>query len=154
MTREEWLILLEQMHTVHLFCRLSMKRDRRSRLSSPEELEMLSRVGMEKRGITPLTLSQKMGLQKSLVSRLIEDMYQKGFLKKEKDSNDKRSYFLTLTSKGRIEMEQAYQNYLGPICNLYDNMNKDEVKELIHLMAKANKIFQFKENREELDEVL
>lgn len=134
--------MMEQMQRIRLFARLNVRRKRQSELFSAESLDLLSRVAMAKEPLTPLLLSKQTGLTKPMVSKLIEDLSRKGFLKKEKDQRDKRSYFLILTKEGQTELETTYQYYLEPVYKIWRSLGEDRFGELMELIDLANSAAQ------------
>lgn len=134
--------MMEQMQRIRLFARLNVRRKRQSEHFSAESLDLLSRVAMAKEPLTPLLLSKQTGLTKPMVSKLIEDLSRKGFLKKEKDQRDKRSYFLILTKEGQTELETTYQYYLEPVYKIWRSLGEDRFGELMELIDLANSAAQ------------
>lgn len=142
MAEKDWIEMMEQMQRIRLFARLNVRRKRQSEHFSAESLDLLSRVAMAKEPLTPLLLSKQTGLTKPMVSKLIEDLSRKGFLKKEKDQRDKRSYFLILTKEGQTELETTYQYYLEPVYKIWRSLGEDRFGELMELIDLANSAAQ------------
>ncbi len=118
-----WLDMMEKMNEIRLFSSLHI-RGKRKGATSPQEIDMLSRIFISDEAKTPLDLSVLMGLSKSAVSRLIESLEKKEFLEKQYSEKDKRSYTLYITEKGHQELQQAYQHYLKPIYNFGERLEK------------------------------
>ena len=98
----DWIDMMEKMQEIRLFSSLHI-RGKREGATSPQEVDILSRVILSKTPLTPLDLTVVTGLSKSAVSRLIESLEKKEFLVKEYNAKDKRSYTLFITEKGNQE---------------------------------------------------
>lgn len=78
----DWIDMMEKMQEIRLFASLNI-RGKRNGNTSPQELDILSRIIMSDTALTPLDMSVITGLNKSAVSRLIERLEKKEFLKKK-----------------------------------------------------------------------
>ena len=140
----DWIDMMEKMQEIRLFSSLHI-RGKREGATSPQEVDILSRVILSKTPLTPLDLTVVTGLSKSAVSRLIESLEKKEFLLKEYNAKDKRSYTLFITEKGNQELEQAYQHYLKPIYKLRRTLGEERFESLITQIKEANYMLQIKE---------
>lgn len=138
MKDKDWICMMEYMQDIQLFSRLNVRRKRNHEPLSSEKLGILSRIALAEKPMTPLIISEKTGLTKPRVSRLIEELCQNSFLTKEPDVRDKRSYFLKNTQEGRNELENTYQYYLEPVYALRKNLGEDSFHDLMNLIRKAN----------------
>ncbi len=140
----DWLDMMEKMNEIRLFSSLHI-RGKRKGATSPQEIDMLSRIFISEEARTPLDLSVLMGLSKSAVSRLIESLEKKEFLEKQFSKKDKRSYTLYITEKGHQELQQAYRHYLKPIYNLRRTLGEERFNSLLTQIKEANSLLQNKE---------
>lgn len=60
----------------------SRKTCQKEGITSAQEIDLLSRIVLSDHALTPQDLTVQMGLYKSAVSRLIDHLEKKGFLKK------------------------------------------------------------------------
>jgi len=103
------------------------------------EYKGIMEIDIEER-ITCNTLSKKMGLSPSRGSRIIDDLVKKGYLLRTTNSEDRRSFVLSLSSKGikirkKIEQERNNCEY-----RLRKNLSVREVeliKEGLELITKV-----------------
>ncbi|MCI9537890.1 MAG: MarR family transcriptional regulator [Eubacterium sp.] len=144
MENYNWLDMMEKMNEIRLFSSLHI-RGKRKGATSPQEIDMLSRIFISDEAKTPLDLSVLMGLSKSAVSRLIESLEKKEFLEKQYSEKDKRSYTLYITEKGHQELQQAYQHYLKPIYKLRRTIGEERFNSLLTQIKEANSLLQNKE---------
>ena len=89
-----------------------------------------------------MQLSELMGLSKSAVSRLIDNLERNGFLAREYSQQDKRSYRLHLTEQGNQELQQAYRHYLEPIYRLRRTLGEERFHTLLSQIREANHLLQ------------
>lgn len=139
MEQGNWIEMMEKMQDIRRFCSLYIKRTKKGEISSAQELDLLSRVALSEEKVTPRHLCSVMGINKSLLSRLIEGLEKKGFVEKEMSIQDKRSYFLKITQKGNMELKETYEYYLKPIYELRRNIGEEKFKELIYLIRESNR---------------
>ena len=140
----DWMDMMEKMQEIRLFASLHI-RGKRNGATSPQEVDVLSRIMLSNTLLTPLDLSELMGLSKSAVSRLIESLEKKDFLFKQYSVKDKRSYTLHITEKGNQELEQAYHHYLEPIYKLYRTIGEERFNSLMKQIKEANNMLQNRE---------
>lgn len=86
-----------------------------------------------------MSLSKIMGLNKTIISRLINSLNNDGYIEKNKDSIDKRSYFVSITELGKKKVEKIYTYYLSPIYELRRKLGDKDFFDLMLSIEKANK---------------
>lgn len=139
-----WMDMMEKMQEIRLFASLHI-RGKRNGATSPQEVDILSRIIFSDTPLTPLDLSETTGLSKSAVSRLIDSLEKKGFLSKQYSPKDKRSYTLHTTETGKQELEQAYHHYLEPIYKLRRTIGEERFTSLTAQIKEANNMLKNKE---------
>lgn len=137
-----WTEMMEIMQEIRLFSSLHIRRSKKEGITTAQEMDLLSRIIFAENPLTPHELTAQMGLQKSAVSRLIEHLEKKGFLKKQQSQLDKRSYVLLITEKGNEELDQTYRYYLEPIYHLKKVMGVKEFERLTSQIKLANQLSQ------------
>lgn len=134
----DWIYMVEKMQDIRLFSRLLIRRSSKSHEMPSQHLELLSQLAVSKENMTPMSLSKSMGLNKTIISRIIDTLNKSGYLIKTRDENDKRSYFVSITELGREQIDDIYKHYLGPIYDLRRKLGEKEFYELIYLIEKSN----------------
>lgn len=134
----DWVYMVEKMQDIRLFSRLLIRRSSKQYEMPSQHLELLSQLAVSKENITPMSLSKSMGLNKTIISRIIDTLNKSGCLIKTRDEDDKRSYFVSITELGREQIDDIYKHYLGPIYDLRRKLGDKEFYELISLIEKAN----------------
>lgn len=136
MTERDWLQMLAYQQELHHFSR-SLLMQRQKQTLTASELELLSRIYLQTEESTPLELSRQSGMKKEAVSRSLKQLFEKGFVEKDKRPQDERSYLLSLTESGKIALRENYAPILQPLYDLQRQMNTD-FDQLFCLIEKAN----------------
>lgn len=125
---------------IGLFCRLQMqsKRDLPIRASEMGVLIFVHR----QQGVTPQQIAQFFKMAKPSVTAIVQNLTQLQYLLKEPSSHDKRSYTLSITSKGDHLVKQTHQAYYVNIEALQKGMGQGRFEQLIDLIQQANVILQ------------
>ncbi|MDE5618947.1 MAG: MarR family transcriptional regulator [Ruminococcus sp.] len=138
----DYVDMLVKMQEIRLFASINVRRTKKGKLTSSQELDILSRIVLADSPMTPMDLSLMTGLSKSSVSQLIDKLEKKNFLTKEYSSQDKRSYILLSTDKGKTELEMTYRYYLEPIYKLRKTIGEERFETLIEKIREANDLLQ------------
>ncbi len=109
------------------------------------EYKGITEIGLEER-ISCHALSKKMGLSPSRGSRIIESLVKKGYLSRKENPEDRRSFILSLSSKGvkikkQIEQERSNCEY-----RIRKNLSLREVELIKEGLELITKIFNQKNN--------
>ena len=134
----DWKYMMEKLQDIRLFSRTLIRRATKEYEIPSEHLDLLSQLAIREEKMTPMNLSKIMGVNKTIISRIIEQLNSKGYLIKTKDENDKRSYFLSITELGREKLDAIYKHYLGPIYELRRRLGEEEFFQLIKYIEEAN----------------
>ena len=134
MVDKEWLKMLSYREELKKFTRIFIPQWQNNKLTS-SELEVLSLLFIIDES-TLINLSQQSGMKKEAVSRTLKQLLIKGYIRKERDSEDKRSYIISLTNKGTEVLKENQSNILKPFYELKRNMGEDFDK-LFELITKA-----------------
>lgn len=132
---QEWLQIMEMTEAIRLFASQYIKKTAKGAPYSAQEVDALFRIELGEKPVTPVRLSFRMGISKSAVSRLIEQMQSKELILKNESEKDKRSYDLELTDNGRRVLKSAYFYYVEPISKLEKKLGRDQCRELFRLIA-------------------
>src|SRR5699024_11449326 len=123
---------------ITLFSRTIVHRATKEYEIPAQHLDLLSQLLTHKEGLTPMCLSKIMGVNKTIISRVIDSLNQGGYVVKTKDPRDKRSYFVSITELGREKVDKIYTYYLGPIYKLRKKLGDEDFFELMSYIEKAN----------------
>lgn len=134
--------MLEKMQDIRLFCKLNTSRSKKNDIITAQEVDLLSRLALSTRSLSPSELSASMDLTKSIISRLVEQLEHRSYIQKEFNKNDRRSYQLSITEAGRNILTQTYREYLSPIYHLHQKIGDKDFETLTRLIRKVNHIIQ------------
>lgn len=134
----DWIYMMEKMQEIKLFSRLLINRSSKEDEMPSQHLELLSCLAIRDEKMTSIKLSKVMGLDKTIISRIIDTLSKSGYLTKTKDENDKRSYFISITKEGREKLDSMYAHYLGPIYELRRKLGEEEFEKIMLYIEKCN----------------
>lgn len=136
----DWVYMAERMQDLKLFCKLMVRRIPKEYEIPAQQLDLLSQLALRERQITPMGLSQLMGVNKTVISRTIDALDQKGLIGRTQDEADGRSYAVYLTELGREQLHGMYSYYLGPVYQLRRKIGEDDFFQLMGLLRKASSL--------------
>lgn len=113
-----WTKLADSMQTIQSFSKLSALPKSNMALASPTELDLLSRIALSDTPLTPAALSDRMGMKKSAISRLIHSLGEKNFY-----------LLLALLTKANNSLIKHKKNAFSEI-ELSKNFSKKEDSEI------------------------
>ena len=140
MKDKNWKDMIEKHGELRFFSSMAIKKAHKGQSTSAQELDVLFRVALSKEKVTPGYLKDAMGISKTIISRLIEQLESKQLIEKIHTNEDKRSYTLIITGKGKKEIDDMYYYYLNPLYTLKENMTEEDFEQLFKLIRQANKI--------------
>lgn len=140
MKDKNWLDMVKKQGELRHFGSLAVRKTQKGNQISAQEIDFLFRAAFAKEVMTPGQLATAMGVSKTIVSRLIEQLEKKAFINKEKDENDKRSYVIRVTDSGKEEIDRMYYYYMNPLYELKERMSESRFEQLFELIEEANDI--------------
>lgn len=133
-----WIETMEKMEDIRLFSSLCVKKARKGSFTSAQEIDALFRIALSDVLLTPLELSRHMSISKPLTSRLVENLRKKGYITKEPDPEDRRSYCIQITETGRQVLADVYCYYETPLLDLENGLGREKLGQLLSLISEAN----------------
>ena len=73
-------------------------------------------------------LSNKLGVTTGTLTVMVHRLVTKGYLKKKKDSEDNRSYFVKLTKSGKVEYDNHHHLHGHLIDEIINTLGEDNAK--------------------------
>ena len=141
MKDNNWKQIVQMHGTLRLFCNLAIRKTPKGEALSAQEIDLMYHVALSKEAVTPGMLTSTMGISKTMISRLIDGLTQKGMILKKKSTTDKRSYSIVVTQKGKKEIDNAYQYYMEPIYRLQKEMGKEDLETLFPRLNRQMKFY-------------
>jgi DNA-binding MarR family transcriptional regulator len=94
-----------------------------------------------KEKLTMAEIAEKIGKDKSTVTALVDKLVRLGYVTKERDTEDTRVVYVTLTTKGH-ELEPVFETISHEMLNVfYSNVSEEEKEELIRILSKIESNF-------------
>ena len=138
MNDSDCIYMIEKMQEISLFSRQIIHRATKEYEIPAQYLDLLSQLLIHKEGLTPMQLSKIMGVNKTIISRVIDKLNNGGYVIKTKDEIDKRSYIVSITELGIEKVDKIYTYYLSPIYKLRKVLGNQDYFELMSYIQKAN----------------
>lgn len=136
-----WNQVCQYIHNIRLFNRL-MLYQRSSLILSTNEIELLSRIAISKELLTSKKIISQMSSNKVVLSRLMKKLLKDEYIEKMENPNDKRSYYLKITKKGKTILRKDYETLILPISILKKEMNDEDFGKFMQQINKANNILK------------
>ena len=89
-------------------------------------------------GITQIELAQKIGIDVSTLSRNLDKLLSKEFIKKTQSDRDKRAYVIKLTKKGHQLYIMIHNQLNDFLKDIHTSLNLDEMNLINDLLNKIN----------------
>ena len=147
MNDSDCIYMIEKMQEISLFSRQIIHRATKEYEIPAQHLDLLSQLLIHKEGLTPMQLSKIMGVNKTIISKVIDKLNKGGYVIKTKDEIDKRSYIVSITELGIEKVDKIYTYYLSPIYKLRKVLGNQDFFELMSYIQKANE--KMNQDREE-----
>jgi DNA-binding MarR family transcriptional regulator len=94
-----------------------------------------------KQRMTMADIAAKISRDKSTVTALVDKLVRLGYVMKERDSEDTRVVYVTLTDKGR-ELEPVFEDISNRMLDtFYQNVSEEEREELLRILIKVDSNF-------------
>lgn len=91
--------------------------------------------------LTMAEIAEKIGRDKSTVTALVDKLVRLGYVKKERDTEDTRVVYVTLTNKGN-DLQPVFETVSNDVLRVfYKNVSEDEKEELLRILSKINNNF-------------
>ena len=105
-----------------------------------QQFQALKEIGKEP--INVGDLSSKLGMKQSAAARLLRRLEEKNWIARRQDTNDRRVYWLRLTSEGKTYMDKLHlkrENVINEMFNKLSIEEQQKIVEGIELLLKSLK---------------
>lgn len=130
----EWTQVMHYQQQMQRLVRLLLPQ-KAGRLTA-SEWELLSWLYLKPGQNRPNLLSQCSGMKKEAVSRCLKSLYEKGYIAKQPQPGDERSYCLTLTDLGLEELKNQCEANLDPYYELMRGVGHN----FVELLAQVDRV--------------
>lgn len=89
-------------------------------------------------------ISKGLGLSTSRVTIILNNLEKKGLIEKERDTEDRRKVYITLTEKGRELILVKHNEVVDNFERIFRELGKEDTEEYIRIMGRLFKIMEKK----------
>ncbi len=139
-------IKIEAAETVSLFCRLNQRVKKELPIRS-SEMGLLILLITSKERLSSVEAAQFFRVSKPVITAMVKTLTAKGYLRKESQSHDRRSFLLIPEQKAVDLVTETYGDYLYTMTILQESMGEEAFEDMIRLLAQANAVIQKEEDR-------
>ena len=128
---------------VSLFCRLNL----RQKIDIPirrSELGVLMYLYTSETAITPVLVSDFMGISRPCTTALLKRLERDGYIHRQPSRSDGRSWTLSLTEKGKQLIQDAHEEYGKSMQLLEKEMGAERVHTFVKRIEESNGILRTK----------
>ncbi|MDY2836334.1 MAG: MarR family transcriptional regulator [Bilifractor sp.] len=93
-------------------------------------LDCLVHLTMEKETVRVSDLSDALGLPRPGVTRMVKDLEEMGYIRKEPDSGDRRIVHLSLTEKGGTLYEKYVSRHFERITSVLKTVSDEDIEKI------------------------
>jgi DNA-binding MarR family transcriptional regulator len=81
--------------------------------------------------LTSTEIGKKLDIEKGSLTSLIDQLEDKGLVIRCNDAKDRRKFLISLSAKGREEVEKILDYHIREINEFFQEVNPDEMKEFV-----------------------
>lgn len=94
----------------------------------------------KKGSCTSSELAEEFGVHKSAITAIVNRMWEKGFIKRTRDDQDRRVVYLTLTAEGRELYEKTADRIYRLVESFIKQFEHEEIRQFMKTYEKLNQI--------------
>lgn len=113
----------------------------------PSEMAVINIITNQEEKYTPVALADLLEVSKPMISSHIVVLEEKGYVKKEYSSEDKRSFYIIPTKKAQELADNTKAKLSVCLKILEENLGEKNFGNLINLLDKANQILRNEQKR-------
>lgn len=116
----------------------------------PSEMGVINIVCLHKGDFTPLMLAKMLGVSKPMITAHLNTLIKKGYIYKEQSENDKRSFYVRPTEKGKELADEFGKSRTKCLKRIEAEMGQENFSTLFTLMVDFEEILEkiLEENKE------
>ncbi len=101
---------------------------------------VLAYICRSKEPLNPSDLAKRLGYSRSRMTRILDSLAAKGYVRRESDKNDGRRVIVTATEEGRKYSHDTRDEGVGNLAESLSVLGEDDTRELIRVLEKAYSI--------------
>ena len=90
--------------------------------------------------LTPSELADKAWVSNARVANILKALEQKGWIEREHSKEDRRRVIVTITDKGRQDMETKRRNFEDRAATFLEQLGEEDTREMVRLLRRTNQI--------------
>ncbi len=90
--------------------------------------------------LNPSDLAKRLGYTRSRMTRILDSLAAKGYIKRESDKNDGRRVLVSATQEGRQHSRDTRDEGVGNLADSLSVLGEEDTRELIRVLEKAYSI--------------
>ncbi|UYZ21477.1 MarR family winged helix-turn-helix transcriptional regulator [Mesobacillus jeotgali] len=98
---------------------------------------------------TSSELAEVFDVKKSAITAIITRLWEKGLIQRERDENDRRLVYLSLTEKGNELFQKAEERIQALVGSFIEKFDQDEIVQFLKTYDKLNDILTERKSRVE-----
>lgn len=116
----------------------------------PSEMGVLNIITRREGKFTPLMIAELLEVSKPMITAHITSLEKKGYIFREYSSDDKRSFYIIPTAKGRDLVETTAKEMGHNLKVIEEALGKEKFQELQEQLSNVNKVLKdLNENQKE-----
>lgn len=125
------------------FQRINQKASNLSHLQN----QILEFVFMNQRALTIKQISDGLDIPKQQMTDLVKRLFDQGFITKSQNKDDKRSFVIELTEKGKASQQEKWTKIHQNFMNDLSKLTSEEELDLQYALHKVNYLLKMMEER-------
>lgn len=90
--------------------------------------------------LTPSELADKAWVSNARVANILKALEQKGWIEREHSKEDRRRVIVTITDKGRQDMEIKRRNFEDRAASFLEQLGEEDTRDMVRLLRRTNQI--------------
>lgn len=140
-----WLQLITLTTVVEKKIRRNFKTEFETTLPRFDIMATLERSGQK---MTMGELTKRLLVSKGNVTGVVASLEKQGLLKRERDLDDKRTHYLSLTVKGRREFEAQAKAHQGWVNDYFSGMEMGELSVMVEQLSRLKETISHNQERD------
>lgn len=116
----------------HVFHTIYLRNRNSGQQTQGKVLKILYRKGV----VSQKEVQEFLDVKPGTISEIITKLEKKGFVTRVQDNTDRRKVLLTLTEKGRMDVEAFSKNYQNNVMSHFDVLTEEERAEFTRILNK------------------
>ena len=104
------------------------------------EMAIMRALALAGGTLTPSELADKAWVSNARVANILKALEQKGWIEREHSKEDRRRVIVTITDKGRQDLETKRRNFEDRAATFLEQLGEEDTREMVRLLRRTNQI--------------